>query len=201
MALHLTIALYVACDLIANITAIKPVAIGSIVVPGGVFLYALTFTLLDLINEQLGRRGTRKVVYGAFVANALLALYSALLLAAPSPAFFTGQEALETVLGSTPRIVGASLAAFLISSLLDVELFAQWKQRTPGHKWSGVLFSNSISTAVDSVVFVLVAFWGVFPVVPLIMGQYLVKMGMAVLSVPLIYAGGAGTKMVERRTD
>lgn len=196
MVLYLAIALYVACDLIANVTAIKPVVVGNIVVPGGVFLYALTFTLIDLINERLGREGARRVVYGAFAANALLASYSAFIVALPSPSFFTGQEAVNTVLGSTPRIVGASLAAFLVSSLLDVEIFAQWKERVGGHKWARVLLSNSISTGVDSIVFVLVAFWGVFPVVPLITGQYLVKMGMTILSIPLIYVGGAGMDRV-----
>jgi len=88
MALYLTIALYVTCDLIANITAFKPLAIGDIVVPGGVFIYALTFTLIDLINEQLGRKGARKVVFSAFAANALLALYSAFIITVPSPEFF-----------------------------------------------------------------------------------------------------------------
>ena len=201
MALYLTIALYVACDLIANITAFKPLAIGDIVVPGGVFIYALTFTLIDLINEQLGREGARKVVFSAFAANTLLALYSAFIITVPSPAFFTGQEAITTVLGSTPRIVGASLAAFLISSLLDVEIFAQWKARVAGHKWARVLLSNGISTGVDSVVFVCVAFWGVYPVVPLMAGQYVVKMGVTVLSLPLIYAGGRGMKKLSRGTD
>lgn len=97
--------------------------------------------------------------------------------------------------------MGASLAAFLISSLLDVEIFAQWKARVAGQKWARVLLSNGISTGVDSVVFVCVAFWGVYPVVPLMAGQYVVKMGVTVLSLPLIYAGGRGMKKLSRETD
>ena len=49
------IAIYVACEVVANVTASKAVAAGGIVVPAGVFIYALTFTLIDLINERLGK--------------------------------------------------------------------------------------------------------------------------------------------------
>ncbi len=71
----LLIALYIACELIANVTASKPVQLGGIVVPAAIFIYTLTFTLIDLINESLGKQGARKVILAAFIANLLLALY------------------------------------------------------------------------------------------------------------------------------
>lgn len=183
----LLIALYVACELIANITANKPVTVGGLVAPGGVFIYALTFTLIDLINERLGQPGARRVVWAAVGANLLLAIYTALVSSLPSPAFYTGQEAFAAVLGSTPRIVSASLLAYLVSSLIDIEVYAIWKRRVGGYRWVRVLVSNAVSTAIDSVVFVTVAFWGILPLAPLITGQYAIKMAVTVLSVPLIY--------------
>jgi hypothetical protein len=51
------IGLYIACELIANVTASKPIQLGSIVVPAAIFIYTLTFTLIDLINESLGKHG------------------------------------------------------------------------------------------------------------------------------------------------
>lgn len=192
----LPIVLYVACELIANVTAAKPVEIAGIIAPGGVFIYALTFTLLDLINETLGRSGARRVVAAAFAASLLLALYSQLIIALPSPAFFDGSGAFLRVFGTTPRIVAASLAAYLVSALLDVEVFAWWKQRLGSHAWARVLASNAVSTAVDSVVFVGVAFAGVMPLAPLIGGQYLLKMAVTLLTIPLIYTvrSAAGTR-------
>jgi hypothetical protein len=92
------------------------------------------------------------------------------------------------VLGATPRIVGASLTAYLVASLLDAELFAWWRARVGGYRWVRVLVSNAASTAVDSLVFVTLAFAGVLPVLPLVVGQYLVKMAVTMLSLPLIYA-------------
>jgi hypothetical protein len=156
--------------------------------PGGVFIYAVTFTLIDLINERLGKARAQTVVAAAFAANILLALYSTLIISLPSPSFFTGDEAFRTVFGSTPRIVGASLVAYVISSLTDVEIFAAWKRRMGGYKWARVLVSNAVSTGVDSIIFVVVAFGGVLPIWSLIVGQYIIKMGVTVVSIPLIYA-------------
>jgi queuosine precursor transporter len=181
------IVLYVACELIANITASKPVDVFGLVAPGGVFIYAITFTLIDLINERLGKQGARRVIFAAFAANLLLAAYTLLIVRIPSPPFYAQQEAFAVVLGSTPRIVIASLTAYFVSSMIDVELFVWLKQRLGQHKWARVFTSNAVSTLVDSAVFVAIAFAGVMPLVQLIAGQYVLKMAVTVLSLPLIY--------------
>lgn len=191
----LAIGLYIACELIANVTAVKPIVLGSlgVVVPAGVFIYALTFTLLDVIHERLGKLGARQVIATAFCANLLLAAYAQLTVWWPAPAFFDGQASVARVLGATPRVVGASLTAYLVASLLDAEIFAWWRARVGGYRWMRVLASNAVSTAVDSLVFVTLAFAGVLPVLPLAIGQYTVKMVVTVLSLPLIYGIHAGT--------
>jgi uncharacterized integral membrane protein (TIGR00697 family) len=179
--------LYIACEVIANVTAYKPVAIGGLTVPAAVFIYTLTFTLIDLINERLGKQGARQVVYGGFAANILLAAYAQFAVALPPAPFFDDSAAYSRVLGSTPRIVIASLTAYIVSSLIDTEVFAWWRQRIGGYKWARVIASNAVSTLVDSVMFITIAFLGVLPVLPLIRGQYIVKMAITVISVPLIY--------------
>ncbi|MBS3918905.1 MAG: queuosine precursor transporter [Deltaproteobacteria bacterium] len=181
------IGLYIACELIANVTASKPVQIGGIVVPAAIFIYGLTFTLIDLINESMGKQGARRVILAAFIANLLLAAYAQFAVLLPPASFYSGQEAYASVLGSAPRIVFASLTAYLISSLIDAEIFAFWKSRIRGPKWARVLVSNAVSTWVDSVVFITFAFYGVMSVWPLIKGQYVVKMAITLVSIPLIY--------------
>jgi queuosine precursor transporter len=183
----LLIGVYIACELIANITAAKPVVIFGLVAPGGVFIYALTFTLLDLLHERLGHKGVRTLVYTAFIANGLLAGYIALIAAMSAPSFYANQDAFVAVLGSTPRIVAASLIAYLISSLLDVEVYARLRERFAHAAWSRILLSNTVSTAVDSTIFVVIAFGGVMPVMSLILGQYVVKMAVTVASLPLAW--------------
>ena len=181
------IGLYIACELIANVTASKPVQLGGMVVPAAIFIYTLTFTLIDLINESFGKKGARMVILAAFVANLLLAAYIQLAVFLPPASFYSGQEAFAGVLGSTPRIVFASLTAYLISSLIDAEVFSFWRARVQRLKWTRVLVSNAISTWVDSVIFITLAFYGTMPVWVLIKGQYVIKMAITLLSLPLIY--------------
>jgi len=195
----LLIGLYVACELISNVTAGKPVAIGGIVVPAAVFLYALTFTLIDLINERLGKTGARQVVATAFAANLLLAGYVQFAIWLPAAPFYRDAGAFAGVLGSTPRIVFASLVAYLVSSLVDTEIFAWWRAHVGGPKWTRVLTSNAVSTLVDSILFISIAFAGVLPVWTLIRGQYLVKMGVTVVSLPLIYATRGSHEVSEQQ--
>jgi uncharacterized integral membrane protein (TIGR00697 family) len=183
----LIVGLYIACELIANVTAGKPVTLpGNITVPAAVFVYALTFTL----NDRLGKQGARYVVYAAFLANLLLAGYIQFAIWLP-PAPFYGEEsqaAFAGVLGSTWRIVAASLIAYLVSTLIDVQVFAWWRERVGRYRWARVLISNTVSTLIDSAIFITIAFLGVMPVLPLIAGQYLLKMIVTVVSIPLIYA-------------
>ena len=183
----LIIGLYITCEIIANTTAAKQVMVAGITVPAAVFIYALTFTLIDLVNERFGKQGARYVVYTAFLANMLLAAYSQFAIWLPPAPFYQDQEAFAAVLGSTPRIVIASLTAYLVASLVDTEIFAWWREHVGGYRWLRVLVSNAISTFVDSAVFITLAFLGTFPVLPLIRGQYIVKMAVTVVSIPLIY--------------
>ncbi|MEP0813522.1 MAG: queuosine precursor transporter, partial [bacterium] len=102
--------------------------------------------------------------------------------------WFEAAGSFSAVFGLTWRIVFASLTAYLISSLLDVELFARLRARlNPGMR---VVASNALSTLADSVVFIAIAFAGVFPpaqIGMLILGQYVVKLAVTGASVPLIY--------------
>jgi hypothetical protein len=182
------VGLYIACELVANVTAVKPIVVGPLVVPAAVFIYALTFTLLDLINERLGKFAARRVIAAGVCANLLLAAYAQFTVWAPAPSFFDGDAAVARVLGATPRVVGASLVAYVASSLVDAEIFAWWRAHVGGFRWLRVLLSNGVSTAVDSILFVTLAFAGGLPIGPLIVGQYVVKMAVTLASLPLIYA-------------
>ena len=186
----LLIGLYVGAELTANVTEAKPLLLAGLTIDGGTLIYALTFTLIDLIHERQGKTFARYVVGATFGANVLLAAYVHLTIRLPAPAFYTGQESYASVLGATPRIVGASLAAYLVASLVDTEAYAWWKARVGGPAALRVLASNAISTLVDSALFITLAFWGTFPILPLIVGNYAIKMTITVLSLPLVYARG-----------
>ena len=81
---------------------------------------------------------------------------------------------------------------------MDTEIFAWWRTRVGGPKWVRVLSSNAMSTLIDSIFFVGIAFAGVLPVWPLVQGQYAVKMGVTAVSLPLIYAVRGAERTIVR---
>lgn len=184
----IVVGLYIGAELAANVTEAKPVLFLGLTVDGGTLIYALTFTLIDLINERQGKRGAQKVIVAALAANLLLAAYVHLTIRLPYPAFFENQASYEQVLGPTPRIVAASLVAFFFASLVDTEVYAWLRARVRGYRWLSVLGSNAVGTLLDSILFISLAFYGRFPLLPLIVGNYAIKMLVTGLSLPLIYA-------------
>lgn len=183
------VGVYVAAELISNVTAAKVVLVGGLIVPAAVFLYALTFTLVDLLNTRLGKYGARAVIWTAVAANLLLVVYARFAIALPPAPFYPDQAAFASVLGSSSRVVAASLTAYLIAGYVDTEVFARWRARFGEQLlWGRVLSSNTLSLALDTVLFITLAFAGTgAPLLPLMLGQYLVKLAVTVVSVPLIY--------------
>ena len=181
------VGLFIACEIISNVTAAKPVQLGPIVVPAAIFLYAITFTLLDVLHREVGYKGLRTVIWAGFAANALLAFYAWFAVKLPAAGFYPHAEAFSNVLGSTPRIVIASLTAYLVASFTDREIYHWVIVRWGAKPWLRVITSNAVSTLIDSILFITIAFIGSFPILGLIIGQYIIKMVVSVLSLPLIY--------------
>ena len=81
-----------------------------------------------------------------------------------------------------------SLVAYVVSQNWDVRVFHKLKEMTGGrHLWLRNNVSTMTSQALDTVIFITIAFYGVLPVVPLIIGQYIVKLLIAALDTPFIY--------------
>lgn len=178
---------YLLCQIIADVTASKMVDLFGIYVPAAVFIYALTFTLRDVVHKQLGKRQAVFMVLTAGVVNVLMAAYFMLTVALKPAPFWQNQEAYNLILGVVPRVVGASILSEMISELIDTEVYHRIKHLAP---WKRVLGSNAVSLPIDSLIFVPVAFAGTMPVAALIsvmLGQILLKSVITVLSIPLIY--------------
>ena len=178
---------YLLCQIIADVTASKMVDLFGIYVPAAVFIYALTFTLRDVVHKQLGKQQAVFMVLTAGVVNVLMAAYFMLTSALKPAPFWGNQEAYNLILGVVPRVVGASILAEMISELIDTEIYHRIKHLAP---WKRVLGSNAVSLPIDSVIFVSVAFAGTMPVAALIsvmLGQVLLKAVITVISIPLIY--------------
>ena len=151
--------------------------------------YMLTFVILDTIAELYGAALSRLVINLGLVGMALSALYFNLTIALPPAAAWTHQAAFETVLSSSWRIWLAGWFAYLVSQYFDLWGFLKMRDLTHGkapltlRAFVGMLLGQLCDTAV----FVTIAFYGAFPLGPTLLGQYLVKVAVALLGAPLVW--------------
>ncbi len=186
---------------VANIIATKIVTLGNWSVSVSFIAYPLTFLVTDTISEVYGRRTVTVVVWTGFALSLLVVLLTYVGGIIPAASFWEGQQAYDDILGSVPRIVLASMVAYLISQNNDVILFHVLKRVTKDkHLWLRNNGSTIVSQALDSAVFVSIAFAGTVPggvLWELIYVQYVIKLGIAALDTPLVYALVGAVRRIE----
>ena len=203
-------AVFVASLVTAQLTAAKvlefqlpfalPIAGAELALPGAALAYAITFLASDCYTEIYGKRAAQVLVNAAFAMNFLvLALVWSTILAPAAPSSID-PAAFEMVLGASTNIVAGSLLAYVVSQNYDVVVFHAIGELTDGeHLWLRNIVSTGTSQLIDTTIFVGIAFWaiptmfGIGPqlpgavVVSLMVGQYLLKLLIAILDTPLVY--------------
>lgn len=123
----------------------------------------------------------------------ILVIYSQIAALYPPASIFEGNEAFMKVFGATPRIVLASILAYVLSQSHDVWAFHFWKRITGGsHLWLRNNLSTMVSQFIDTLVFITVAFAGTVPGTALsqmVFSQYAVKLIIAAIDTPFVYLG------------
>ena len=182
--------------IVANIQVVKTVELFGLTATLGNIAYASSFLVTDILSENHGKAAARRAVWiGFFAIIAMTVFMNAALLYAPAPSDFA-QEALSTIFSLMPRIALASLAAYAVSQTHDVWAYAFWRKRFPSDKaiWIRNNASTMVSQAIDTLVFVGVAFWGQYEtgvLVEIFLTTYLMKWIVAALDTPFIYAAKA----------
>lgn len=187
LALYVT--LVVAGAVFASKTLAFDFGFAEFFAPGAVLFFSVTFLLTDIVNEKFGKREVYRMIALGFMAQIAFLVFSYLVLRSASAPFFTNQAAFDAVFALVPRIALAGLVAFLVSELLDANLFQWFRNLTGGkHLWMRNAFSSLPAMAIDSAVFVTLAFWGVMPVIPLVIGLTVTKWLVGIVDIPFMYA-------------
>jgi queuosine precursor transporter len=185
------VAIFITCLITANITAVKLVNIFGLILPAGVIVFPISYIVGDVLTEVYGFRMARRVIWLGFICNliAVLAIWLAGIM--PAAPFWKGQEAYDTILGYTPRLLAASFLAYLIGEFANSIVLARMKVATNGRwLWSRTIGSTLVGQGLDSLVFVLVAFFGTIPLAGLIaaiIAQWLFKSIYEAAATPLTY--------------
>lgn len=163
--------LFVVSLLISNVITAKQVLLPfGITMTGAVFIFPITYILSDLFSEVYGYKWSRRTCYLAFAMNLFMVLVFTAVIKTPAPDYWQNQEAFATVLGSTPRILFASLLAFLVGDLVNDKVFKRFKDKHPNdHKGFSfrAILSSFCGEVADSMIFLPIAFIGQMPLATL----------------------------------
>nr|WP_040465128.1 queuosine precursor transporter [Erythrobacter sp. NAP1] len=200
MGLFVYIILYGGMTVLAGVVAYKQVQLWPtpLAVEAGIFPFLLLVVITSTIAQLYGKKLANRLVWVGFLPLALSAALIFLVLSLPASVemleFRTDDlAAFERVLGQTPRILMAGPAAYITSLLLNVWIFSKLRGEgeasTIGLMIRGAI-ASALSQAIDSVIFITLAFYGEFDITDLLIGQVLAKVTLSIVLVPFLITFG-----------
>lgn len=193
--------LFVAVLLISNVASSKILNLGWFTFDGGTILFPLSYIFGDVLTEVYGYKRSRKVIWLGFFCALLMSVVFAVVGKLPPAVDWVNQDAYDKILGLTPRIVLASLTAYFCGEFANSFILAKIKILTAGRwLWLRTISSTVIGELIDTALFVGIAFFGVLPwslLIPVLISNYIFKVGVEVLFTPATYAIVKKLKKVE----
>lgn len=178
--------------IIANVQVLKTVEIFGLVSTLGNILYAGSFLATDILSENYGKKSAgRGIIIGFFSMIAMTLFMQMALWFVPNESDFA-HSSLKTIFGIMPRIATASLLAYLVSQIHDIWIYDKWRSWFPGKAflWLRNNASTMVSQLLDSSVFTIGAFWGVFEnkiLLEIFLTTYFFKLVVAAADTPFLY--------------
>jgi uncharacterized integral membrane protein (TIGR00697 family) len=182
---------FVAVLLISNVASTKILRLGPFSFDGGTILFPLAYIFGDVLTEVYGYRRSRRVIWTGFISLGLAAAVFAIVDLLPPAAGWELQQSYHAILGQTPRIVLGSLVGYFSGEFSNSYVLARMKILTRGRwLWTRTIGSTLVGEAVDTCLFLAIAFLGVLPL-PLLrvvfISNYIFKVGIEVLFTPVTY--------------
>lgn len=194
--LSLLLGLFISLIVGMNLLGGKITELFGVSVSVAIFMVPITFLITDIVAEVHGKEMSRRFVYIGVASIIIMLGYTALSVALPAHERYTLDSEYVAIFGSSVRIMVASVIAFFLSQLHDVWAFEFLKRKTHGKLlWLRNNLSTFVSQAIDSLVFMFVAFYQVAPqftalfVLELTIPYYIFKISFAVLDTPFVYLG------------
>jgi queuosine precursor transporter len=180
------------------------VGFGPLAVEAGIFAFLLLVVTSSAVAELYDRSTANKLVLIGFVPLIFSILLSIVVLALPAAEDMPAerQAAFATIMGATPRIWIGGIVAYGTSQFLNVTIFSRLKRAEGGRLlWLRAGIASVLSQIVDTLLFITIAFYGIFPIGELLIGQMLAKVVLSALLVPwLVYAFVALGRKLDGRT-
>lgn len=157
--------LFNVCLIAANLLETKIIQIGSITITAGLLVFPISYIINDCIAEVWGFKKARLIIWSGFIMNFFVVSLGLVAVAIPAAPFWDGADHFNFVFGMAPRIVAASLTAFLVGSFLNAYVMSRMKVASHGRNFSArAVLSTIIGETGDSIIFFPIAFAGIIPV-------------------------------------
>lgn len=182
--------LFVSCLLTANIVGVKMFSLGFVSLPAAVILFPLSYIIGDVLTEVYGYRIARRVIWLGFACNLIFVIFAWVGQLLPPDPLWEGQEAYESILGYTPRLLIASFLGYFAGEFANSFILAKMKIFTKGRwLWSRTIGSTIVGQGVDSAIFIIGAYFGASFFSPLIiLYHWLAKTIIEAVATPATYS-------------
>ena len=188
--------LYGGMTVLAGVLGNKQVALGPLAVEAGIFPFLMLVALSSAVAEYFSRETANKLVMFGFIPLISSMLFIILVLVLPAAKDMQPDQlaAFEMILGQSPRLMAAGIVSYGTSQFLNVTIFSMLRGKpgetgvTKGLAVRGAI-ASALSQIVDTLLFITISFYGVFPIAELMAGQMLAKVVLSLLVIPFVIQG------------
>lgn len=186
--------LYGGMTVLAGMLSFKQVSLGPLAVEAGIFAFLGLVVLTGAVHQVHGAKTADRLVLWGFLPLLVSMLLIGLVLGLPQSSAMPARNAaaFETVLSQTPRIMAAGPVAYFVSLFLNIRILSALRGK--GERDSSLALmlrggiASALSQAVDTLIFITLAFYGEFPIGSLLAGQMVAKVVLSLVLVPPLIA-------------
>lgn len=154
--------LFNVCLIAANLLETKVIQVGGLTVTAGLLVFPVSYIINDCIAEVWGFKKARLIIWSGFAMNFFVVALGLIAVALPAAPFWAGEEHFDFVFGMAPRILAASMLAFLVGSFLNAYVMSKMKVASGGKNFSArAIWSTVVGETADSIIFFPIAFAGI----------------------------------------
>lgn len=181
--------LFITTLLMSSILSMKVITLGFLDAPAGIITFPIAFISGDILTEVYGFKITRRIIWTGLFCQLLMSVMFLIGNALPYPEYWVLQNEFSAIVGFVPRVVAGGMVAYLIGEYLNAIVMSKMKIRDQGKRfWLRALSSSLVGQSLNSIIFTVIAFYGVYSVDKLLIligSGVLTKMIYEVIALPL----------------